>query len=260
MKKPISLVTFLIFINCITLFAQSKEISGRVIGQDDGESIPGVSVKIKGTTIGTVTNFDGTYTLSVPEDAQTIVFSCVGMKSTEVNIDGRFTIDIIMDIDIFGLGDIIITGYTTQTRESLTGSVSTIDKDKIKTSASSNIISHLQGQVSGVTITSDNTPGSENIMVRVRGFDTNSAEPSTSTVKDGSYLRMKNLIIGYSFPQGLINKIKINNLRLYLQLTNLFTLTKYNGLDPAMNSWGHGVDSGRWPTPRQIMLGVNLGL
>jgi len=172
MKKPISLVTFLIFINCITLFAQSKEISGRVIGQDDGESIPGVSVKIKGTTIGTVTNFDGTYTLSVPEDAQTIVFSCVGMKSTEVNIDGRFTIDIIMDIDIFGLGDIIITGYTTQTRESLTGSVSTIDKDKIKTSASSNIISHLQGQVSGVTITSDNTPGSENIMVRVRGFGT----------------------------------------------------------------------------------------
>jgi len=73
---------------------------------------------------------------------------------------------------------------------------------------------------------------------------------------------MKNLKLGYTLPKALLSKAQIKNLHVYLQFTNLFTLTKYNGLDPEINSSGSnmGVDMGAWPTARQVMFGVQLGL
>jgi TonB-linked SusC/RagA family outer membrane protein len=90
----------------------------------------------------------------------------------------------------------------------------------------------------------------------------NSQEPSTAFIEDASYLRLKNLQVGYTLPKALVNKAQIKNLYVYLQVSNLFTLTKYSGLDPEVNSSGTymGMDMGAWPTPRQVMLGVQLGL
>ncbi|MGF1586164.1 MAG: SusC/RagA family TonB-linked outer membrane protein [Bacteroidales bacterium] len=89
-----------------------------------------------------------------------------------------------------------------------------------------------------------------------------SQQPSTHFVEDGSFLRMKSLRLGYTVPQNVLNRLQIQNIRLYGQVTNLFTITNYSGLDPELNSSGGnmGLDMGAWPTPRQIVFGVTLGL
>ncbi len=132
--KRLTFLLSLLVLSSITLLAQVREISGRVTDADNGEPLPGVAVLIKGTTVGTITNIDGVYTLSVPQDAQTLVFTYVGMKTVEENLGGRMAVDVAMLPDVFGLGDIIVTGYATQTRASLTGSVSTVEEDKMQLS------------------------------------------------------------------------------------------------------------------------------
>ena len=89
-----------------------------------------------------------------------------------------------------------------------------------------------------------------------------SQEASTAFIEDGSFLRLKTLRLGYTVPQSTLDKVKIKSLRLYIQATNLFTITKYKGLDPELDSSGMsmGVDQGSWPTARQITFGVTLGL
>lgn len=89
-----------------------------------------------------------------------------------------------------------------------------------------------------------------------------SQEPSTAFIEDASYLRLKNLRLGYTVPKSLLDRAGIKSLRLYGQVSNVFTLTGYSGLDPEVNASGTymGMDMGAWPTPRQVMFGVQLGL
>ncbi|HOY50644.1 MAG TPA: TonB-dependent receptor, partial [Prolixibacteraceae bacterium] len=93
-------------------------------------------------------------------------------------------------------------------------------------------------------------------------FNDISQQPSTEFLEDGSFFRLKNLRLGYTVPASLLSKAQIKGLRLYVQGTNLFTLTKYTGLDPELNSSGSGMglDQGAWPTARQFMFGINLDL
>ncbi|MEP7093322.1 MAG: SusC/RagA family protein, partial [Flavobacterium sp.] len=86
---------------------------------------------------------------------------------------------------------------------------------------------------------------------------------SSRFIEDGSYLRIQNVTIGYSLPSDLISKIKLSRLRLYATVQNLYTFTKYTGYDPEVGSYNQdallsGVDNGRYPTPRQISLGLNV--
>jgi TonB-linked SusC/RagA family outer membrane protein len=171
LMKRLTFLIALLVLGSVTLLAQVREISGRVTDADNGEPLPGVAVLIKGTTVGTITNIDGVFTLSVPEDAQTLVFTYVGMKTVEENIGGRMAVDVAMVPDVFGLGDIIVTGYATQTRASLTGSVSTMEEDKMELSTAPAALSRMQGQVSGVNVTISNVPGGDAV-VRVRGLGT----------------------------------------------------------------------------------------
>ena len=99
--------------------------------------------------------------------------------------------------------------------------------------------------------------------------NTISQQPSTAFIEDASYLRLKSLRLGYTFPKSLLDRAGIKSLRVYAQVTNVFTITSYSGLDPEIRTVsdtgasagaGFGLDQGAWPTPRQIMFGVNLGL
>ncbi|MCK5539096.1 MAG: carboxypeptidase-like regulatory domain-containing protein, partial [Bacteroidales bacterium] len=116
-----------LFLICISIAgmqmvnAQVRNISGTVISADDGSSIPGVSVIVKGTTLGTITNIDGAYNLDVPEDAQTVIFSFVGMKSVSMPISGS-VINVTLEADILGLDEVMVVAYGTAKKESLTGS------------------------------------------------------------------------------------------------------------------------------------------
>ncbi len=85
---------------------------------------------------------------------------------------------------------------------------------------------------------------------------------SSALVEDGSFLRLKNVRLGYTLPASVLSRFQVQSVRLYAQVTNLFTLTKYSGLDPELNSSGSymGLDRGAWPTPRQFMFGLTIGL
>ncbi len=104
----------------------------------------------------------------------------------------------------------------------------------------------------------------EDATLPIFDMDTRSQQPSTAFIEDASFLRLKNLSVGYTLPKEWANKLTLRNLRVYLQATNLFTITKYSGLDPEYNVLNQGdamgLDRGAWPTSRQIIIGLNLGL
>jgi hypothetical protein len=79
-------------------------------------------------------------------------------------------------------------------------------------------------------------------------------------VEDGSYLRLKNLTIGYSLPKELYSKLDVNKVRIYVTTNNLFTITKYTGFDPEVGMNSYGVDTGRYPQARSFIFGVEIGL
>jgi TonB-linked SusC/RagA family outer membrane protein len=151
-----------------TTQADNITVQGRVI-DENGESLPGATVQIKGTNIGTITDIDGGFSLSVPSDA-TLVISFVGYKSTEVNVEGRTNIgDIILVSDIKELEEVVVIGYGTQRKVDLTGAVAIVDTEEMKKISHSNISTMLEGKVAGVHITTDGQPGADPI-VRIRGI------------------------------------------------------------------------------------------
>lgn len=150
-------------------------VTGTVV-DSEGVPLPGANVVEKGTTNGTQTDFDGNFSLQVAEGA-TLVFSYVGFKSQESAVDGQTTIDIALTEDAAALDEVIVTGYSTQTRGDLTGSVGSVDIEEATKTPIVNAAEALQGRVSGVTITNNGSPGATPV-VRIRGYGTgNSNDP-----------------------------------------------------------------------------------
>ena len=150
-------------------FAQGeRSISGVVTGHD-GSPIPGVSIIFEGTTIGTITDLDGNFNLLVPEGASTIVISYIGMRTETIDIGNQSSFQITMEEDVIGVDEVVVVGYGTQQKKTLTGAVSTVDETELRAVPSASAAARLQGRVAGVTITNDNTPGGES-MVRIRGI------------------------------------------------------------------------------------------
>ena len=111
--------------------AQTKSISGAVTSKEDGTSIPGVSVMVKGTTMGTVTNLDGKFDLSVPNDAKVLVFSFIGMKNLEVEIGTQTNFNISMETDVFSVDEVVVVGYGTQLQFHFTEKISKNELQKL---------------------------------------------------------------------------------------------------------------------------------
>ena len=110
-------------------------VSGKVTAQEDGEGIPGVNVLVKGTTTGTVTDVDGNYQINVPSEEDILVFSSIGYMTQEVAVNGRNSIDVTLDEDVKSLEEIVVVGYGTQKKASVTGAVSSIKGEEFKHSA-----------------------------------------------------------------------------------------------------------------------------
>ena len=147
---------------------QQKSVSG-TITDESGQPLPGVTVVIKGTTQGTVTNADGYYYISNIPDNVTLRFTYVGMNSQEVVVDNQTSINVIMIADVLGLDEVVVTGYSQQRKKDITGSVSVVDMNDIAQIPSTSLTQRLQGQVSGVVIGTSGTPNSQ-AMVRIRGI------------------------------------------------------------------------------------------
>ncbi|KJF45413.1 SusC/RagA family TonB-linked outer membrane protein [Draconibacterium sediminis] len=162
-------------------YAQTA-VTGTVTGED-GVGIPGVSIVVQGTTQGTITDLDGNYTLTLPDGAEKLTFSYIGMLTQEVEIAGQSTINIVMKADVIGVDEVVVVGYGTQMKEELTGAVSTVSAEKLETTSETSVASRLQGQVAGVTVTSANRPGAD-ATIRIRGIGTIN-DPNPLYIIDG---------------------------------------------------------------------------
>ncbi len=158
------------------LYAQQKTITGKIT--DAGNNpLPGVSVVVKGTTVGTVSDVDGNYNLPIPADAKLLLYSYIGMTTQEVAVADQSVINVILQEDVVGLDEVVVVGYGTRIKEEITGSVSTVSADQLQTSNSVSLMNRVQGQVSGVTVTNSNRPGGD-ATIRIRGIGTiNDANP-----------------------------------------------------------------------------------
>jgi TonB-linked SusC/RagA family outer membrane protein len=151
---------------------QKKEITGTV-NDSKGISLPGVSVVVKGTTNGTITDSEGKFTLAVPPDAKILVFSFVGMKTQEIAISKNTPLVIRMEEVEVGLNEVIVVGYGIQKKATLTGAISSIKSKEILSTRSANLIQNIQGKVAGLQIRQSNSmPGASSTSINIRGFGT----------------------------------------------------------------------------------------
>ncbi|WP_372936254.1 SusC/RagA family TonB-linked outer membrane protein, partial [Mariniphaga sediminis] len=166
---------------------QQKTVSGTV-SDKSGQPLPGVTVIIKGTSQGTVTDADGKYSLSnIPEDA-TLVFSFVGMKPQEIIVGNQTSIDISMEVDAIGLEEVVAIGYGTMKKSDLTGSVVSADIEAFRESPNVNIMQSLQGSVPGIQIGQVDQAGEEP-SIQIRGVNTLSGNKNPLIVVDGIIYR-----------------------------------------------------------------------
>ena len=149
---------------------QQKFISGKVTDLS-GSSLPGVSVVVKGTTTGTITDADGKYSLgNVPENA-TLYFSFVGMKTQEIVVGGKTTINIKLEEETVGIEEVVAVGYGTQKRETITGSVAAVKGELLSLVPVASASNTLAGQLPGlVSLQSSGQPGSDDAALSIRGF------------------------------------------------------------------------------------------
>ncbi len=150
-----------IFLVVSQSYSQDKlKISGNVSSESDTMPLPGVSVIVKGTNNGVSTDFDGNYTIEAPTTA-VLVFSYIGFKTTELPVNGQTTIDLQMSDDVAALDEVVVTGYSTQEKKSITAAISTVTSEDLESvHAGASVSSGLAGKISGVTFKMpDGRPG-----------------------------------------------------------------------------------------------------
>lgn len=169
-----------VFIQCVVFtsaFALEVEqqritVSGTVTSADDGSALPGVSVVIKGTTRGTTTDADGKYAIEVPDGEATLVFSFIGYTMQEVAVSSQTTVNVTLETDIQQLGEIVVVGYGTQEKVSLTGAVSNIKGAEMRQTRNENPQNMLTGRIAGVRVWQRSAePGTFSNNFDIRGFE-----------------------------------------------------------------------------------------
>jgi len=173
MKKLFLLIVLFVFMSGYTLFAQTIVITGTVTSSAQGEgAIPGVTISVKGTTMGALTDVNGKFSLTAPQSATTLIFSYIGMKKQEVVIGGRKVIDVSMEPDLLGLDEVVVTALgISREKKALGYSVQDLGGDNIEKTKVSNIVNAFQGKLSGVQITNSDGGVSSGVRVLIRGVN-----------------------------------------------------------------------------------------
>lgn len=186
--------------------AQTTRVSGTVISADDGESVIGAAVMVPGTSVGTVTNYDGTFSLEVPQGTRNLEFSYIGMKTQQVAIAS--VMNVVMQSDTQLLGEVVVTALGIKRSEKALGfAATTVDSDRLTESRSNDIMSSIAGKVAGVQISTGTDPGSSNSVI-IRGVSSLSGSNQPLYVIDGvpmnnsSTTGTDGLNRGYDFGNG----------------------------------------------------------
>jgi TonB-linked SusC/RagA family outer membrane protein len=185
MNKKLLFLTFIGLFMSVSVYAQM--VTGKVTSASNGEALPGVSVLLKGTSTGTVTNADGVYAINVPNtQTAVLIFSSVGYTSQEINVEGRATIDLGMQDDIQVLNDIVVTALGIEKdRTALSSAVSEVKGTDLIEARTNNVMSNLVGRVAGVNIVSTATGAAGSTRVVIRGNSSLSAANQPLYVVDG---------------------------------------------------------------------------
>ena len=169
MKKTLMIFVLVLATTALAL-GQSVQITGIVTSKDDGMTVPGVSVIVKGTTIGALTDANGKYTVLAPQGANTLVFSFIGMKKLEVDIQGRTKIDVVLESELVGLDEVVVTavGISRERRE-LGYNVQSVSSDVIADRPNADLVNSLSGRASGIQVISSAGDAGAATYLTIRG-------------------------------------------------------------------------------------------
>ena len=188
-------------INSKSIGSQQKQVAGKVTDESN-LPLPGVTIIVKGTTQGTISDVDGNYSINIPPSAKTLVFSFIGMRSQEVEISEQTQINIQLLQDIIGIEEVVTIGYGYTRKSDLTGSVSSISAEELENIPASRVDQILQGKAAGVQVTQiSGEPGSGS-SIRIRGGNSIQGDNEPLYVIDG-------FIVGTGFN---LNNINVNDI------------------------------------------------
>jgi TonB-linked SusC/RagA family outer membrane protein len=184
--KRLLLLLFVMSVFLRPVTAHQKIISGTVTGLDDKQPVIGCTVQIKGTSVGTTTDINGKYSLAAPENAATLIFSYIGMKKQEVPVNTRSVIDVVLESDVLGLDEVVVTAIgISRQKKSLGYSVQDVSGDKINDAKTGNVLSTISGRVAGVNITSSAGTAGASTFITVRGQNSITGNNQPLFVVDG---------------------------------------------------------------------------
>lgn len=164
----------LLLFTSIALFSQTNEriVKGKVT-DENSQPLGGVSIRLKNTNSGTMTNDVGEYSISVSDKSAILVFSSAGMKDQEISIGGKTIVDVIMEADVLSLDEVVAIGYGTEKKKDLTGAIGIVKSNDIVQKNESQLSTSLQGLASGMTVTRNSSvPGKNSSTIRIRGITT----------------------------------------------------------------------------------------
>ncbi|HTN08305.1 TonB-dependent receptor [Agriterribacter sp.] len=153
------------------LFSQERKISGKVTNSIGGQPIPGATINIKGSKVATISDQEGTFAITVPNDKATLIITSVGFDLTEISVSGKNFLEIALKEKPGALDEVIVTGYATQKKRDLTGSVAVVDVADMVKQPTADVPNLLQGRAAGVNVISSGSPG-EAPQIRIRGTNT----------------------------------------------------------------------------------------
>lgn len=180
----LSFAWFIAVLFASAALAQTRTVSGKVTSSEDGSPLPGVTVQVKGTNTGTQTDADGKFSLSAPENG-TLVFRFVGLKTLEIAVGGRSSIDVKMETDDKVLSEVVVTGYGALEKREITGSIASVKGDVIQNLPMQSFDRALQGRAAGVLVQAANGVPGGAVSVRIRGVGSISAGNEPLYIVDG---------------------------------------------------------------------------
>ncbi|SHH72797.1 SusC/RagA family TonB-linked outer membrane protein [Wenyingzhuangia marina] len=278
----------LFFLQLTVLMAQEIEVKGTVVSSEDNMPLPGVSIVIKGKSIGTITDFDGNFIINNISIGESLELSYLGYTTKIVVINNNATLNIKLNPSNEQLDEVIVTGYTSQKKADITGAVSVVDMDELNKQTEPNPIKALQGRLAGVNISTDGSPSGGNTKINIRGIGTlNNTDPlyvidgvptkggmhelnpndiqSIQVLKDASSAsiygsRASNGVIIITTKQGKEGKMRLN-LDYYSTLSNYANkLDVLNAKEYGQVLWQANINDGIDPNTNNLSYQFNWGV
>lgn len=170
----------------LTLFGQAREVTGTVFSAEDGEPLPGVTVAVKGTSVGTITDSDGNYKINVPQDGDVLVFTFVGLLAQELEIGNNSVIEVVLEQDLMELDEVVITALgISREKKALGYSVSQLSSADIEQKPESDIGRILSGKAAGVRVTSTSGVSGSGTNITIRGYSSIKGNNQPLFIVDG---------------------------------------------------------------------------